>query len=318
MSREDEDEDEGNNNLVLLEKVELPNSGKHVAVVTLNRPSRLNCFNSELASQLSRVFSKIANQLDVKDSKGIQEDDEDDDEENESNDGDFSNITAVIFHGKGRSFCAGADLTNPPNPVHQASDLLHHLTLNPTYQMSRISVPIIGACHGHVITGGFELALNCDLIIGCENTKFMDTHVKFGLAPCWGLSQLLQRRVGMGRAKLISFTAMPVRGQTAFSWGLLDDFVDMNNDKTTSMEEAVLERALEIADKISENNITMVKRYKKALVEGGKMDLHKGLQRERELGISHYIEVMSKTETFKNAKEYVENKDRPRSLQSKL
>ena len=53
-----------------------------------------------------------------------------------------------------------------------------------------------------VITGGFELALACDILVGNETTTFRDTHVKFGLAPCWGLSQKLQRRIGPGRAKL--------------------------------------------------------------------------------------------------------------------
>ena len=53
--------------------------------------------------------------------------------------------------------------------------------MNPTYHMKRIAVPIVGALKGHVITGGFELALACDILIGDSTTKFRDTHVKFGL-----------------------------------------------------------------------------------------------------------------------------------------
>ena len=59
-----------------------------------------------------------------------------------------------------------------------------------------------------------------------QSSVFRDTHVKFGLAPCWGLSQKLQRRVGPGRAKLASLTAMPISAQVALEWGLLDELSD--------------------------------------------------------------------------------------------
>lgn len=81
--------------------------------------------------------------------------------------------------------------------------------------MSLLQVPLIGALQGQVITGGFELALACDILVGDKTVIIRDTHVKFGLAPCWGLSQNLQRRVGPGRAaKLASLTAMPIRAQS--------------------------------------------------------------------------------------------------------
>jgi len=61
-----------------------------------------------------------------------------------------SPLVAVIFTGKGESFCAGADLSNPPDPIAQSSDLKCCLAGNPVYQMSRIGVPIIGAVKGYV------------------------------------------------------------------------------------------------------------------------------------------------------------------------
>lgn len=152
------------------------------------------------------------------------------------------------------------------------------------------------------ITGGFELALACDILVGNETTVFRDTHVKFGLAPCWGLSQKLQRRVGPGRAKLASFTAMPIPSRLAYQWGLLDEITSGD----------VLGRALEIADAIGKNDGVMVQRYKRAVVEGGAMELTKGLQRERELGLAHYLEAINDGSTFENAKEYITDEGRPR------
>jgi len=266
--------------------IQLPKSGCKAIIVCLNRPLKNNCFNTEVVHELSKIFGKIADTNDEE-------------------------LAAVIFTGKGKSFCAGADLSNPPNPLIQSSDLPECLAENPVHHMSRITVPIIGAVHGHVITGGFELALACDILVGDGTTKFRDTHVKFGLAPCWGLSQKLQRRVGPGRAKLISYSAMPVTAKVAFEWGLLDEIISSDE------KESSLQRAIEIADNIGANDLKMVKRYKQALEQGGKMELQKGLQRERELGIAHYLEIMNDGSTFEDAKVYITDDKRPR-LQSKL
>jgi enoyl-CoA hydratase len=274
--------------------IELPKSGSKAIIVCLNRPSKNNCFNTEVVHLLSEIFGKIADTHDEE-------------------------LAAVIFTGQGKSFCAGADLSNPPNPLIQSSDLPECLAINPVHHMSRITVPIIGAVHGHVITGGFELALACDILVGDATTKFRDTHVKFGLAPCWGLSQKLQRRVGPGRAKLISYSAMPVTAKVAFEWGLLDELVslDESGSSLSSSSPSSLQRAFEIADNIGAQDLKMVRRYKQALEQGGKVELQKGLQRERELGIAHYLEIMNDGNTFEGAKEYITDDKRPR-LQSKL
>jgi enoyl-CoA hydratase/carnithine racemase len=155
-----------------------------------------------------------------------------------------------------------------------------------------------------VITGGFELALACDILLGDSTTQFRDTHVKFGLAPCWGLSQNLSRRIGPGRAKLVSFTAQPILADKAYEWGLLDELVMNKNDPTTTTD-PVLQRAMELAEAISSNNALMVRRYKRAIVEGAHVNYFNGLQRERELGLAHYIEIVGDGMTFESAKEYI-------------
>ncbi len=97
----------------------------------------------------------------------------------------------------------------------------------------------------------------------------------------------------------------------AYHWGLIDELV-LNDSGESS-----LDRAIAIADSIGCQNHTMVKRYKRALDEGGAMELSKGLQRERELGISHYLEVMNDGSTFESAKEFIKDEERPR-FKSKL
>ena len=301
--------------VVTSEVIELPNSGNKAIIVSINRPSKNNCFNSEVVLALSKAFQSIAEKSTSTSTYG------------DDGDGDELKIAAVIFTGKGSSFCAGADLSNPPNPLIQSSDLPECLLINPVHQMSRIPVPIIGAVHGHVITGGFELALACDILVGDDTVKFRDTHVKFGLAPCWGLSQKLSQRVGPGRAKLISYSAKPVPAKLAYEWGIIDEIVSSSDSVTSSDSDSEddprtssttqtsmsLKRAIEIADTIGSQDLKMVRRYKKALEEGGKMELGKGLQRERELGIAHYVEVMNDGNTFENAKEFISSDGGTRS-----
>ena len=94
----------------------------------------------------------------------------------------------------------------------------------------------------------------------------------------------------------------------AYRWGLVADKLVLSEDEGIS-----LDRSIAIADSIGAHNLKMVQRYKKALEEGGKMEFGKGLQRERELGIAHYLETMSDESSFENAKEFIRDNERPGS-----
>mmetsp|Transcript_358 Transcript_358/g.561 ORF Transcript_358/g.561 Transcript_358/m.561 type:complete len:141 (+) Transcript_358:45-467(+) len=118
------------------------NDNKEILLVTLNRPEKKNCFNTQLCHELATIFHDAANEIQNYDNNPI---DGDDDTDNESE----QKLVAIIITGAGRSFCAGADLSNPPNPLYQSMDLPHHLRWNPVYQMERVGVPIIGVLRGH-------------------------------------------------------------------------------------------------------------------------------------------------------------------------
>ena len=307
--------------VVLVQRITLPQSQKIAIIVTINRPDKKNCFNTQVCHKLANVFHGIAQEVQVADYLSSRQRTDDTEEDDNGGQESINSIAAVIFTGAGTSFCAGADLSDPPNPLHQSSDLPHHLRINPVHQMGRIGVPIIGAVRGHVITGGFELALACDILLGDSTTKFRDTHVKFGLAPCWGLSQKLSQRIGPGRAKMLSFSALPLKADVAYEWGLLDEII--TDSSTTSScdgiegideNNRVLHRAIQLADSIGANDPVMVRRYKRAMIEG--MDVT-GLRRERELGLAHYLEVVGDGTTFEDAKDYISSESRPR-MQSKL
>ena len=88
-----------------------------------------------------------------------------------------------------------------------------------------VSKPVIGAINGAAVTGGFEIALNCDFLIASENAKFGDTHARVGLLPGWGLSVLLPQAVGIRRAKEMSLTGNFMDAQEALAFGLVNRVV---------------------------------------------------------------------------------------------
>ena len=98
-------------NVVLTTRIPLSNSDKEVLIITLNRPSKKNCFNTRLCNELASIFDNVANEVQSCDATPIHNDD----------DNDRQKLAAVILTGAGKSFCAGADLSAPPNPLHQVS-----------------------------------------------------------------------------------------------------------------------------------------------------------------------------------------------------
>ena len=147
--------DNNSSNVVLTDRIPLPNSDdKSVLIVTLNRPTKKNCFDTRVCRALSTIFYEAANEIEKYDlapkSQNDDDDNDDDGEQGDSGEEQHQQLAAIILTGAGNSFCAGADLSDPPNPLHQSSDLAHHVRWNPVYQMGRVGVPIIGALRGHV------------------------------------------------------------------------------------------------------------------------------------------------------------------------
>ena len=163
-----------------------------VATLTLNRPEKMNALNYALRRRLSDALDAIAADAE---------------------------IGAVVLTGAGRAFCAGLDLTEMANPDSGGP------LLDPPAQMRALPQPVIGAVNGVAVTGGFELATSCDVLIGSDRARFADTHARLGLIAGWGLSQRLPRMIGINRAKELAFTGNYLSAEQAYEWGLLNRVV---------------------------------------------------------------------------------------------
>ena len=171
-----------------------------VATVTMNRPEAMNAMSKALRAALDETFVAL---------------DRDD------------AVRAVILTGAGeRSFTAGLDLKelgSDPDGLGAANATTP--AANPVRAIQQCRKPVIGAINGVAITGGFELALACDVLIASTNARFADTHARVGITPGWGLSQKLSRLIGVYRAKELSLTGNFLDAETAYAWGLVNRVV---------------------------------------------------------------------------------------------
>ena len=169
------------------------------AVVTLNRPAAMNALSRELMAALGGAIDALEADPDVR---------------------------AIILTGAGRAFCAGLDLKELGRGDASLSDAVRPADRSdPVRSLARFSGPVIGAINGAAITGGFELALACDVLLASTAARFADTHARIGVAPGWGLSQKLSRAVGIYRAREISLTGNFVSAAQADAWGLVNRVV---------------------------------------------------------------------------------------------
>ncbi|MEQ9434292.1 enoyl-CoA hydratase/isomerase family protein [Hyphomonas sp.] len=163
-----------------------------LALLTLNRPDRLNALNVPLFEQLRKHIQDIASD---------------------------KSVECVILRGAGRCFSAGHDLGDIAEGEDTPSPGWHSETLR---MMEKLPKPVIAAVHSHCYTGALEVALAADFIVASDDAKFGDTHAKWALTPIWGMSQRLPRRVGIATAKRMMFTAETVRAEEALQIGLCE------------------------------------------------------------------------------------------------
>jgi enoyl-CoA hydratase len=214
-------------------------------VVTLNRPRAMNALSLALRRELVQTFRQFHNDPDIR---------------------------VVVLTGAGTAFCAGLDLKELGAIANPSASIVPSEEDDPIRAMENYPGPIIGAINGAAITGGFELALACDILIASSAARFADTHVRVGVLPGWGLSQRLSRLIGIQRAKELSFTGNFLSAQRAESWGLVNRVVE---------PDALLPEALALAkDMLSTDPATLVA-YKQLIDDGARLPLGEALRLEK-------------------------------------
>lgn len=205
-----------------------------VATVTLNRPDAMNALSRALRAELAAVMRRLAAD---------------------------DSVRAIVLTGAGeRAFTAGLDLKElGADTSNLGAANATDADENPVKAIELCPQPVIGAINGVAITGGFELALACDILIASTAARFADTHARVGVMPGWGLSQKLSRLIGIGRAKELSLTGNFLGAKAARDWGLVNRVV---------APEELVPAAQALARDIASADPAMVRRYKRLIDDG--------------------------------------------------
>ena len=209
---------------ILAERVE------KVAIITLNRPEKLNALSYELACELDEELAKI----------------EDDDD-----------VRVVILTGAGpRAFSAGGDIMQMVKSTPEEMAARTEIRREANWHLATFAKPIIGAINGLAYGAGAQLTTMLDIRIGCEHTEIQFLAAKYGRAnSTWSLPLV----VGMPKAKELLYTGRPVKAEEAERIGLLNQVVPSAQLRSA---------ALEMAKQISENDPRMVQGIKRLLDDG--------------------------------------------------
>lgn len=178
------------NDVVLLDVSE------RLATITLNRPEARNALSSEVL----RLLPQLMQAADRRD-----------------------DVDVIILTGADPAFCAGLDLKELGSTAGNLS--IRTAEVDEHGPFPKLGKPLIGAINGVAITGGFELALNCDFLVASERARFGDTHTRVGVMPGWGLTVLLPQAIGVRRAREMSFTGNFLTGHEAYECGLVNHVV---------------------------------------------------------------------------------------------
>jgi len=224
-----------------------------IATLTLNRPQAMNALSSELRNALIDAFADVARD---------------------------ESVGAVILTGAGKAFCAGLDLKEIGGESRERSETSGAITGggNVIKAMETCPKPIIGAVNGVAITGGFELALACDVLFASPQARFADTHARVGILPGWGLSQKLPRLIGIFRAKELSLTGNFLSAEQAAAWGLVNRVVEA---------EHLLETCRALAGDMLSCHPETMRGYKALIDRGFGLPFAEALRLEREQSLEH-------------------------------
>jgi enoyl-CoA hydratase/carnithine racemase len=215
-----------------------------VAVLTLDRPAKLNALTSEMSAQLARHVETVNENADVR---------------------------AVVVTGSGRAFCAGSDIAELDK---YATPWDFGLRKDYGDVLRTMRKPVIAAVNGYALGGGLELALACDIRLAAETASFAAPEIKLGWIGGSGQSALLAHAVGPSNAAIMLLTGDPVDAATALRWGLVSEVLP---------PDALLARARELAAVIASRAPLAAQTAKLNLRAAYEMPLNQAIGYERHL-----------------------------------
>jgi enoyl-CoA hydratase/carnithine racemase len=219
--------------------------GGPVAVVTLDRPAKLNAVTPAMTAELRRLAARL--------------------------EGD-PQVRVIILRGAGeRAFCVGSDIAEL-----DAYGTAWEFRQRPDYcdAVRALRKPVIAAVNGYAFGGGLELALSCDIRLASSNATFAAPEIKLGWVGGGGMAALLTGSIGPGNAAVMLYSGDPVDAERALAWGLVSQVLEPGE---------LLAAARELAERIAARAPIAAQTAKLNLRAARAMPLENAIQYERDL-----------------------------------
>lgn len=241
-----------------------------VAIVTLNRPERMNAIGGALLDDLHDALQGAR--------------------------GDAS-CRVIVLTGAGRAFCAGDDLKEFDAQSKSDESIRSHIgrIQRITRDLMFGAKPVVGAVHGYAVGGGFEWMLNCDIVVASDDLVCFFPEMEWGQFVTGGVTHLLPQAIGHQRAMELWLLGERQSAQTLLSMGLVNRVVP---------RDAVLETALELSARIAQRSSTSVSKLKKLVTS----DLSGLLARSLELESAVTIEAFALPDAAERVKAFANRK----------
>jgi len=214
-----------------------------VVLLTLSREKSLNALNSAMLQELHDFF------LNVKDED-----------------------RCIVITGAGKSFVAGADIAEMANFTASEAYDFAKLGMDTFMEIEKCRVPVIAAVNGFALGGGCEISIACDIRLASTKAKFGQPEVGLGITPGFGGTQRLSRVVGPGYAKELIYTTEMIGAEKAYEIGLVNHVYEPDE---------LIDKALEMANKIASHAPKAVEYAKQAIVNGSQTDIDTAMQIEK-------------------------------------
>ena len=208
-----------------------------VRVIKINNPEALNALNTAILKELDAAFTEVA---------------------------EDNGILAVVLTGEGRAFVAGADISEMKSKNAIEGEIFGKLGASVFRKIELLPKPVIAAVNGFALGGGCELAMSCDIRLASAKAKFGQPEVGLGITPGFSGTQRMPRRIGMGKAKELIYTADIIDAAEAYRIGLVNHVYE---------PEALMEEAMKMAEKIASKAPIAVKNSKEAINRGIQTDM---------------------------------------------
>ncbi len=236
-----------------LTEIEVTSRGP-VTWIHLNRPEQMNALTTCMVGELTQALDAAARDTAV----GV-----------------------VVLSGRGRAFCAGADLKEVPSQeaVRGRGRTFFDVSDDFAQLLTDFPKPLLASVSGYCCAGGLEIALAADVTFASDKARIGDVHSNFGLLPGLGGSVRLARAVGPQRARFLMFSGDMISAAEAAEWGLV----------AKVFEAAVLDDEVQaFAERLSAKSRAGLLRMRQLVADGFELPLEPALRNERVVYREYY------------------------------